>query len=207
MGNEIIDIQDRCVTFETAQLLKANDFHVKFCPGVYDNTGKLRFFYRRKDYDHNINQFKFSAPTQSQAMAWLRIVHGLFTAFYNDDLDYCWCVLDVNDRDENHDPKQVTESFAGYFQLEDAAEDAIKYCLKNLIHGGKRILPPMTDEEIVADLKKMVPKTMLTEEQFKAFKDLGPNLQAVKYVNTVTGEGLKIAKTYFDLYKNENYDN
>ena len=126
MTNETIDIRDKNVTFETAQLLKANDFHVKFCPGVYDDAGKLRFFYRRKSYDWNINQLKFSAPTQSQAMTWLRIVHGLFIVFDNDDLDYCWCVLDINDRDENHDPKQVTESFAGYFQLEDAAEYSVE---------------------------------------------------------------------------------
>lgn len=61
----------------------------------------------------------------------------------------------------------------------------------------------MTDEDIRKELEKIVPKSTLTEEEFLKVKELSKNgwPSAVKYINqTHTDLGLKLSKTYYDLY-------
>ena len=102
------------VSFETAKLLKEKD-----CPDfgyscICDSEGN-------------------KAQTQSIIMKWLREVYGLFISIGNDDLDYNWQIIDINNRTENLDPTYLTSSYAGYKKYEEAIEAAIRYCLENLI--------------------------------------------------------------------------
>ena len=63
-----------------------------------------------------------------------------------------------------------------------------------------------TDEEITKELMEMVPIDMLTEEQREEAKRIANGripLDSIKYINTVINDGLKIAKTYYDLYIDE----
>ena len=56
----------------------------------------------------------------------------------------------------------------------------------------------ISDEE----LKKEIPIDLLTEEQREEVKKIGGGVMAIKYINEVIGDGLKTAKTYYDLYIN-----
>ena len=64
-----------------------------------------------------------------------------------------------------------------------------------------------TEEEFDAILMEAVPKSDLMEEQFNEAKRIWESeknmLKTVKYLQCVKyGQGMKLAKTYFDLYIN-----
>ena len=61
------------------------------------------------------------------------------------------------------------------------------------------------DEKIIEELKEMVPITMLSPHQREVATYIGKKypLEAVKYIHSITKDGLKTAKTYFDLYIDE----
>lgn len=61
----------------------------------------------------------------------------------------------------------------------------------------------ITDEEITEELKKDFPIDLLTEEEQQTAKNLAKfgYLHAVKYINAAHPDlGLKVSKTYYDLY-------
>ncbi len=70
----------------------------------------------------------------------------------------------------------------------------------------------MIQEEIDKGLMELIPKEDLTEEEFNEAKRIWESernmLKTVKYLQSVKyGLGMKLAKTYFDLYiDNRNYD-
>lgn len=55
------------------------------------------------------------------------------------------------------------------------------------------------DEQMIKELKEMVPITMLTEEQQQEIKKMN-RLEGIRYFNQVTNEGLKMGAYYYDLY-------
>jgi hypothetical protein len=65
-----------------------------------------------------------------------------------------------------------------------------------------------SQEELDAILMEAVPKSDLTEEQFNETKRIWESernmLKTVKYLQSVKyGQGMKLAKAYFDLYIND----
>lgn len=67
----------------------------------------------------------------------------------------------------------------------------------------------MNNEEYIDELMNFVPKEDLSDEQFNEAKKIWESeknmLKTVKYLQSVKfGNGLKLAKAYFDLYINDN---
>ena len=127
-------IQEAYVSFETAKLLKEKGFDENTLM-VYMSYGDLckcnRYdSIRNSNYnDITKNYFECTAPTHQMAMKWLReiyridIVIKISDPSVNDRKYYCviW--------DKNND-SYILDLFDSY---EDAVEEAIKYCLENLI--------------------------------------------------------------------------
>ena len=70
----------------------------------------------------------------------------------------------------------------------------------------------MTQEEIDKELKELIPKEDLTEEEFNEAKRIWETersvLKTVKYLQSVEyGDSSKLAKGYFGLYIDDRYDN
>jgi hypothetical protein len=130
-------ISEDYVSFETAKLLKEKGFHEKVNYVYHYYTSAP--FYQRHLRDFNGEDYKnlrhehYSAPTLQMAMKWLREVHGLFISIGNDDLNWCWQILDINHRDENLDPKVMSDSYGCNDSYEEAVSNGLVYCLENLI--------------------------------------------------------------------------
>ena len=58
----------------------------------------------------------------------------------------------------------------------------------------------MVDKEIIEELKKEIPIDLLTEQQREEAKKFESPIAAVKYIHEIINDGLKISKTYYDLY-------
>lgn len=58
----------------------------------------------------------------------------------------------------------------------------------------------MNDEELIKMLKEEVPVELLTEQERNYIKGYKNTVYAIKYINDIIGDGLKIAKIYYDLY-------
>jgi hypothetical protein len=130
-------IQEQYVSFETANLLKEKDFpqNPYMCNTAYTPKGKLSN--NAKSFVHNYELFEASgikplsysmAPTQAMAMRWLREVQNL----------HIW--VEPNTSNENMFDAHVAKKYCyrvwagvGYPTYEEACEEAIKYCLENLI--------------------------------------------------------------------------
>lgn len=128
-------IQEQYVSFKTAKLLKEKGFDIPCCfnyRSAYPNTPKP--FYHKLPKDFNSEEYKglksewFSAPTQQMAMRWLRENYNILIYInFNGDINhYCWAMIDLT----SGNPKPY-ECLA--MTYEEAAEEAIKYCLENLI--------------------------------------------------------------------------
>lgn len=134
-------ITEDYVSFETAKLLKEKGFDEP-CNSFYEYKKRLYihdmdeyFPNGMKNSDHDKENNKgISAPTLQMAMKWLREEKNIILDICpNLDLDcmcigtYCRIVYKDNERvtlDADYD------DFATY---EEAVEEAIKYCLENLI--------------------------------------------------------------------------
>lgn len=104
------------VSFETAKLLKEKGFN-----------GECQTFY---------GDYKYLCPTLQMTMKWLREVHNIHieltpicTGDSKDDLEwhYGWAIKTTIfiDRWKRHNVERIS--------YEEACENAIKYCLENLI--------------------------------------------------------------------------
>ena len=132
-------IREDYVSFETAKLLKEKGFDVPYyyCSRVYSEHGTLQ----------GVSSVQFpnvkyiSAPTLQMAMKWLREVHNLHII----TIPYA-----PMDRHPSHHPGEadvvyIAQLFRGIIPIdeigrsiiklthEEACEEAIKYCLENLI--------------------------------------------------------------------------
>ena len=134
-------ITEDYVSFETAKLLKEKGFNWP-CHATYDTAvtgGKpkfseyevLNFFpFGIKNSDDKFSMV-ISAPTLQMAVKWLREVHNIF-------ISIAFCIYPTEKR-VTWTPEITTfesvfpESAIEYDSSERAAEEAIKYCLENLI--------------------------------------------------------------------------
>jgi len=143
-------ITEDYVSFETAKLLKEKGFNEE-CISVY-HDGELQLvsslgIFCGEGYGEQIftytnsecqwSQIMISAPTLQMAMKWLREVHHYYIQVMLDSwacgghLGY-YVVIQKTDSDfEMMLQDAVDEVF--YQTYEQACEDAIKYCLENLI--------------------------------------------------------------------------
>ena len=58
------------------------------------------------------------------------------------------------------------------------------------------------DKEMIEELKKYFPISMLTTDQLAVAKQINKNshLESIKYINSIINDGLITAKTYHELY-------
>lgn len=138
-------ITEDYVSFETAKLLKENRF-TEPCLYYYFSNGAKPYMGRGLKHRNSPNVNTYSAPTQQMAMRWLREVHNLHIQLFigNDS---------SNDADGNEVETWYFWSFSinglptgtviyneliqfdcvEYQSYEEACEEAIKFCLENLI--------------------------------------------------------------------------
>ena len=129
-------ITEDYVSFETAKLLKEKGFDDEYTNAFYDKTGNLYFIDLLSDLSkHPNNDTDIAASTLYVAMKWLReqnriisIVHGYITNKYR------IIITQSNELDiTNLGNTLYCSNDYDYFSYEEACEEAIKYCLENLV--------------------------------------------------------------------------
>lgn len=121
-------INEDYVSFETAKLLKEKGFDEP-CYRWYNTKGEVcaKFINPDIPLDYSSREY-YLCPSQSMAMKWLREVHYIFiqVELYSKYNDY-WFELFQNTHRLMIEKREVYNSY------EQACEEAIKYCLENLI--------------------------------------------------------------------------
>lgn len=125
-------IEEAYVSFGTARLLKEKKFN-EYTREHYFSNGVM------SDVITEYNQWNdtklISAPTQQMAMAWLREEKNIFITIYcgrnihNDEPYYRATWQNLYDEPKEY-PINADNNYSVY---EICVEDAIKYCLTNLI--------------------------------------------------------------------------
>lgn len=130
------------VSFETAKLLKEKGFDAetehdmwyvveKFSTGCHWNSCTYKVGDITREFDE---KRCIAMPTLQMAMKWLRDVHKkVINVDYIDFFEHgeVWS-YSVLDRNTFHEFTEKSESFTEH-SYEEACEEGIKYCLKNLI--------------------------------------------------------------------------
>ena len=130
-------ITEDYISFEIAKLLQEKGFHEKlFTFYITDETKKEGYFqlmaFTDDKIDNNHSDYCYLAPTLQMAMKWLREVHKIYidiSPTYSEvekTIHFIWQIFD-----SNYDGVGDCEIFYGKYEI--ACEDAIKYCLENLI--------------------------------------------------------------------------
>ena len=120
-------ITEDYVSFETAKLLKEKGFD-EYTAMVYNQN---RNFMPNGAIEDTYQTF-YSAPTLQMAMKWLRERNQIFVNIQRCKFKFFFTIESMNEPSEN-------EYSLGHFReferktYEEAADAAIKYCLKNLI--------------------------------------------------------------------------
>jgi hypothetical protein len=127
-------ITEDFVSYEVAKLLKEKGFDERICH-YYDDE---EFLHRNSDLYvcNSAELFDYiSAPTPAMAMKWLREKYGLFIQIWILSEKGYWFNIDkIKDKVFNHKSLYSTGLNDIYFPTyEEATENAIKYCLENLI--------------------------------------------------------------------------
>lgn len=147
-------IEEDYVSLETAKLLKEKGFNEP-CKLFYDKYhGYIPIFVVDSElnkYGNNglvrndqidISAFICSAPSLYIAMKWLREVHNLCIEPYRTACGYLYTISNVPFGSTKYDNSQEyngdDENSGQWSTWELACEDAIQYCLKNLIQYDKR---------------------------------------------------------------------
>lgn len=124
------------VSFETARLIKEKGFNEKvIC--YYDDGGSLNLnkFVEFQCCNQGYGSSVFAAPTLQMVCKWLREVHNINIEVFvikNYDkkiCEYMYTIMDLNfpSSDDGIDCCNKHKTY------EQACEEAIKYCLENLI--------------------------------------------------------------------------
>jgi hypothetical protein len=136
-------VTEKYVSFETANLLKEKDFpqNPYKCNTVYTSRGK--FSNNAKSFCHNVELFEncevkpvsySMAPTIQMANEWLRENHNLMCVSipyaHEDGIFYAYKVYFL---DKVGKGCFVKKQGAGFDEPAEALEDAINYCLNNLV--------------------------------------------------------------------------
>ena len=134
-------ITEDYVSFETAKLLKEKGFDEN-CAALYDlRTGEIS--QQGVGYVFNNSQWEnfITAPTLQLAMKWLRELHNLHCDIgYHFRLGWHIKITSLKETVIDHDiemktylPYYLPYKSCDYLSYEEACENAIKYCLKELI--------------------------------------------------------------------------
>ena len=120
-------IKEDYVSHKIAKLLKEKGFDVP-CRAYYDMGALKEDMTVPRDWNHSVYLDHISAPTLQMVMKWLREVHNIFiqVELYSKLNDYCFEVFKNTHR-------MIVEKDEVYNSYEQAVEEAIKYCLINLI--------------------------------------------------------------------------
>ena len=128
-------ITEDYVSFETAKLLKEKEFNADVnCTHVYVYGRVVS-----KDYFRDINELEeyVQAPTLQMAMKWLRKEHGLHCHSDYDIVLGWYCQITSLTETVEYDYEEMKHYHPvkdnGFSSPEEACEEAIKYCLENLI--------------------------------------------------------------------------
>ncbi len=127
-------ITEDYISFETAKLLKEKGFD-EYC-GYYSSDGEYCGYcvynHRGKDY--------ISAPTLQMTMKWLREVHNIhinidihWLHFANQN-GWMYTITKILENGTDYiDSKGDENDKTFYSSYEESCEEAIRYCLENLI--------------------------------------------------------------------------
>ena len=119
--------EDYC-SYEVAKLLKEKGFHEP-CIATYNSTTKN--FQVEEIYEDWTIHWKgyISAPTLQVAMKWLREVHNIDICVFPYQADY----ISYSYKVKIYKNKEIYLTITDSKTYEDAVEEALKYCLDNLI--------------------------------------------------------------------------
>ena len=128
-NREYIDnnmIHEQYVSFETAKLLKKNRFDIPL--NYYYNSNGRRGYSSSYNWNETDEEYSdYSCPTQAMTMKWLREEKNIaINIWYDGEVwssERGWISTDDGD----------FVLVGHYGSYEEACEEAIKYCLKNLI--------------------------------------------------------------------------
>lgn len=133
-------ITEQYVSFETAKLLKEKGFDIP-CNSLYRKTLKENKLFDEPNLyiaswlknNTDLKKSEYSdivycvAPTQALVMRWLREVHQIFLCVeYTDKSEYYVIVVNTKTKEDLRESEK-------YSTYEETCEEAIKYCLENLI--------------------------------------------------------------------------
>ena len=118
--NLMIMITEDYVSFETAKLLKEKGFDGE-CFFAFYKDGRI---VGRYDSERSYNYY--DRPTLQMAMKWLREVHNLAIEL---TWEHVW-LADITKMTSKFEPIEYEDGDRSY---EVACEDAIRFCLENLI--------------------------------------------------------------------------
>ena len=119
--------EDYC-SYKVAKILKEKGFHEP-CIATYNSTTKN--FQVEEIYEDWTIHWKgyISAPTLQMAMKWLREVHNIDICVFPYQADY----ISYSYKVKIYKNKEIYLTITDSKTYEDAVEEALKYCLDNLI--------------------------------------------------------------------------
>lgn len=160
-------IKEDYVSFETAKLLKEKGFDSE-CDYLYVNGNIVRAQGGKCNWNKGETIFtdyknECSAPTLQMVMKWLRETHNLFVfPFPQMNANKFWVeIYQLSDNQEWISLYCESIDLKDYPFYEQACEEGIKYCLKNLIKNENEeedsdIPVPKTVDEAISTLEKIL---------------------------------------------------
>ena len=128
-------ITEDYVSFETAKLLKEKKFNAE-CRAYYitykDKSLKLCLASGSANFNNKAPS-RTSAPSLGLAMKWLRELYDIEIYPYHSSISRLASWFFTIERFYYTESKQLHLSDDYYLSYEEACEDAIRYCLENLI--------------------------------------------------------------------------
>jgi len=122
------NIEERLVSFESAKLLKKAGFDIR--RGLMYGTQNIPQLESYNETLFDLYRDYFLAPTQQVAIDWIRINFGIHIRLdRNWDMWRCEVFRIIGGN------KHVPTGWENYDTPEEAKEEALKYCLTELIHG------------------------------------------------------------------------
>lgn len=121
-------ITEDYVSFEVAKLLKEKGY-CNISNTLYAQNGQFVHYdvgLNNKGFSTTLGNF-YEAPTHQMTLKWLREVHKYLIVIGNKNGNYLYLIKDLK---ANTD---LGISNNEYIRYEDVCEEAIKYCLINLI--------------------------------------------------------------------------
>ena len=126
-------ITEDYVSFELAKLLKEKGFDGECWDAYTGNNWTYEPPFKNSEFNLDAEKSFFTIPTIQMAMKWLREVHSLYidivTSFSQDGICYTFSCSNTMDLIQG----TKGTSYHEYQTYEEACEEAIKYCLENLI--------------------------------------------------------------------------